>query len=320
MRRALLLLLIAACGKFEDPAVVADLRPIAISADLPEQVIDIDATTTADQVLAQLADTHVCVLLSDLNFDRRIRWSAEVCNLDSPERCDHSAPYEKLGSGVWDDPDTSPAPCLTIPADGNLIGILYDELQNDTLHGLGGEYFGISLEIGGEDADPSLDQFLAKEMLVSPRIPADRTPNHNPTIDHVDSELDDDATNIFPLPLGRCIDQPSPLIINPGQKVRMEPIELPTTRETYSVPTIDGMTRTFTEAVTYQWLATAGSFSDSTTGGGHDPFGNIAPVKTEWTAPAANKLDGPTDVSFWIVQRDERLGLTWYQSCLRVVP
>ena len=320
MRRVLLLLLVGACAKFEDPSTVVDLRPIAVSADLPEQVIDIDATTTADQVLAQLSDTHVQILISDLNFDRRIRWSAEVCNLDSAERCDHSVPYEKLGSGVWDDPDgTTPAPMLTIPADGNLIGILYDELQNDTLHGLGGEYFAISLAIGGEDADPSLDQYLAKEMLVSPRIPADRTPNHNPTIDHIDAEVNDDMTTSFPLPLGRCSDASAPkTLIHPGDKLRLEPIELPTTRETYSVPTIDGMTRTFTEAVTYQWLATAGSFSDSSTGGGHDPFGNLTPVKTEWTAPT--KITEPTNVWLWIIQRDERLGVTWYQACVTVAP
>jgi hypothetical protein len=317
VRRALLLMFVAACANFEDPAVVADLRPLAVQADLPEQVIDIDATTTADQVLAQLRDTHVTFLISDLNFDRRIRWSAEVCNVNSAGRCDHDAPYETLGSGVWDDPDTSPAPSLTIPADGNLLGILYDELQNDTLHGLGGEYFGISLRIGGDDADPDLDQYLAKEMLVSPRIPADRTPNQNPTMDRV--EKDDDITTTNPLPLYRCGTVPSPLVtVAPGEKLPLYPIELPTTRETYSVPTIDGMTRTFTEAVTYQWLATDGKFSDSTTGGGHDPFGNQLPVDTTWTAP--KDIEQPTDVRLWIIMRDERYGLMWYEGCVTVVP
>jgi hypothetical protein len=324
VKRALLLLAVAACAKFEDPSTVIDLRPIAVSADLPEQVIDISATTTADQVLAQLSDTHLGVLLSDLNFERRIRWSAEVCNLDSAGRCDHSAPYETLGSGFWDDPDAPGAPPggypLTIPADGNLIGILYDELQSDTLHGLGGEYFGISLKIGGEGADPSLDQYVGKEMLVSPRIPADRTPNHNPTIDHIDTYVNDDMSATYPLPLGRCSDLTgaSPMMVHAKDKVRLQPVELSTTRETYSVPTIDGMTRTFTEAVTYQWLATAGSFSDSTTGGGHDPFGNLAPLHTDWTAPSSVK--SPVNVWLWIIVRDERYGLTWYQACVTVAP
>jgi hypothetical protein len=320
VKRALLLVVVAACAKFEDPAVVLDLRPIAIDADRPEQVIDIDENTTADQILLQLHDTNLGILLSDLNFDRRIRWSAEVCNLQSDGRCDHDSPYEELGSGVWDDPDTSPPPTLTITADGNLLGILYDELQHDTLHGLGGEYFGLSLKIGGEDADPELDQYLGKEMLVSPRIPADRTPNHNPDIDHIDTELNDDDTNSFALELRTCANLPPdvPAIVHAGDKLRLEPIETPETRETYTVPTIDGGTRTFTEAVTYQWLATAGSFSDSMTGGGHDPFGNLAPVHTEWTAPT--KITEPTNVWMWIVQRDERLGVTWYQACIPVTP
>jgi hypothetical protein len=313
-----LICLVAACSKFADPSVVVDLRPIAISADRPEQVVDIDAMTTADQILAQLSDTHVCVLLSDLNFNRRIRWSAEVCNTDD-DRCDDWAPYELLGSGLWEDPDTSPAPCLTIPADGNLLGILYDELQSDSVHGLGGEYFGISLKIGGEDADPDLDQYLAKSMVVSPRIPTDRMPNNNPTMDHIKTEIDDDAQTAFAFPLVRCSDvgEPTPWV-HAGHKLRLEPVEFPYTRETYTVPTIDGSTRTFTEAVTYQWLATAGSFSDSSTGGGHDPFGNQMPLNTEWTAP--NNVTGPTNVSLWMIERDERLGLTWYEGCVTVGP
>ena len=28
----------------------------------------------------------------------------------------------------------------------------------------------------------------------------------------------------------------------------------------------------------------------------------------------------PTDVALWVVQRDERLGAHWYESCVRVVP
>jgi len=319
VKRALPLVIIAACGKFEDPAVVVDLRPIAIAADHPEQVIDIDAQTTPDQVLAQLVDTTVCVWLSDQNFERRIRWSAEVCNLTGADRCDHGSPYESLGSGFWEDPDTSPAPCLTIPADGNLIGILYDELQHDTLHGLGGEYVGISLKLGGDGADPALDQYAAKSMLVSPRIPADRTPNQNPRVDHIDSQLDDDG-NTFALPLGGCPFQGSPLQVKPGTKVRMEPIEPDGVRETYSVPTIDGQTRTFTEALTYQWLATAGKFSDSSTGGGHDAFGNLLPVHTEWTAPPAKDIHGTTDISIWVIQRDERLGVSLTETCVVVTP
>lgn len=318
VKRALLILSVAACGKFEDPAIVIDLRPIAIQADLPEQVVTVDAMSQPADILDQLRDAHLTVVLSDLNFDRRIRWHAELCWQDDAGRCDRSGPWEVLGDGLWDDPDTSPPTTITVPADANLLGILVDELDNDPLHGLGGVTYGLSLRIGGEDADPAEDQYLTKTLQVSPKIPAGRTENHNPTLDGFSRRIDDGDDLV--LPPGRCADQLDPLSVPPGKKVRFDPIENAATRETYEVPTIDGNVRTFTEAVTYQWLATAGKFSDGTTGGGHDAFGNLKPLHTDWTAPAADKLDGPTDVSLWIVQRDERLGLSWYEACVRVVP
>jgi hypothetical protein len=318
VKRSLLILMLAACGKFEDPAIVLDLRPIALAADYPEQVVTVDAMSQPADILAQLKIAHIKILIADLNFERRIRWHAELCWQDDAERCDHSSPWEVIGDGLWDDPDVMAPADITIPKDSNLLGILLDELDNDPLHGLGGLTYGLSLRIGGEDADPSLDQYLSKALMVSPKIPANRTPNNNPTLDSISAEVDGGPD--FTLPTNSCPTEAAPLVIAPGQKVRMEPVERSDTRETYTVPTLDGMTRTFTEAVEYQWLATAGKFSDSTTGGGHDPFGNLKPTHTEWTAPTADKIDGLTDVSFWIIQRDERLGVNWVQACIRIQP
>jgi hypothetical protein len=220
-----------------------------------------------------------------------------------------------LGSGVWGDPDTFPYPTLTIPSDGNLLGILFDELDNDALHGLGGLAFNLSLRIGGEDTDPSLDQYLTKQMMISPAIPAGRIANHNPTLDGFDAEIDGGAD--FLLTPARCGIPPVSTSIQSGHKLRIEPIENAATRETYEVPTIDGTTRMFTEAVTYQWLATAGKFSSGNTGGGHDAFGNLEPTHTEWTAPT---VDEPTLVMLWIIQRDERLGVSLSEACVDVEP
>jgi hypothetical protein len=318
VKPALLILTLTACGKFEDPNIVIDLRPIAIYANFPEQVVTVDAMSQPADILAQLKNTVLTVVLSDRNFERGIRWSAEVCYDLDDARCNHDSPYEMLGSGVWDDPDLNPFrpfPTLTIPADGNLLDILLDELDNDALHGLGGLTFNLVLRIGGEDADPSLDQYLTKQMMVSPAIPAGRVANQNPTLDGFDTQID--GGEDFLLPLDPCGGQSVPVLVRPEQKLRIEPIENAATRETYQVPTIDGTTRTFTEAVTYQWLATAGKFSSGNTGGGHDAFGNLQPTHTEWTAPDVTE---GTRVSMWIIQRDERLGVTLWQSCLVVQP
>ena len=40
----------------------------------------------------------------------------------------------------------------------------------------------------------------------------------------------------------------------------------------------------------------------------------------EAAAEDLETLEGPTDVDVWVIQRDERLGVRWYESCIRVVP
>jgi hypothetical protein len=319
VKYASLLALLAACGSFEDPDIVLDFRVLAMRAEIPEQVVDIDITQPPDvgAVLAQLVDTKVCPLLSDRNFDRDLRWSAQLCDLTSDDRCPEDAPV--LGSGVWTDPDTTnPDMCITVPANGNLIGVALDYLEGDQLKGLGGIYYGVSLRVGGVGANPDLDLFAAKNLRLNPRIPAELKANNNPSLDGL--EVSVNGGEAMPLALGRCIDQPSPLVLAPGDQIRLNPLETAGAREEYVVPTVTGGSRMFTESLTYQWLATAGNYSSGRTGGPRDPFGNPALLYTDWTAPRAKNLDGPTDVEIWVIQRDERLGLQWYQSCVRVVP
>ncbi len=316
-------ILLAGCGSFADPDVVVDFRVLALSASVPEQIVDIDINNPAPpaDLLTQLVPSEVCVLLSDQTFDRRLRWSMTLCNLNGDERCSGDA-QSVIGSGVWDDPDLSltvPKLCATVQPDGNLLAVLLAALEGDPYKGIGGVYYGVSLIVGGEDADPALDLYAAKNLRVQPRIPPDLKANNNPTLTGVDVRLADDQ-EFQPLTLKRCIEQPDPIVVAPGQRIRFMPIEPDGVREEYVVPTLDGMSRTFTESPTYQWLTSAGNISSGRTGGPRDAFGNPAPLFTDWTAPGAKDLDGPTDVSFWFIQRDERLGLTWYEACVRVVP
>ncbi|HEX5058024.1 MAG TPA: hypothetical protein VFV99_01635 [Kofleriaceae bacterium] len=333
VKHAVIALALVGCGSFEDPDIVIDFRVLAMSASVPEQVVDIDITNPAPppNLLDQLVPTDVCALLSDRNFERRIRWSMTLCNLNSDERCPDGGPKTVIGAGLWDDPegddkDMAGAPptfCATVPVDGNLLGVILDSLDSDQFKGLGGVYYGVSLVVGGEDGDPDLDLYAAKSLRVQPRIPPELQANNNPSLAGVDVRLAEDQ-EFQPLTLKRCEDLDNagiePPVVAPRQKIRFMPIEPDGVREEYVVPTIDGMSRMFTESPTYQFLASAGGFSAGSTGGPRDPFGNPAPLFTDWTAPAAKDLKGPTDVSFWFVQRDERLGLAWYEACVRVVP
>jgi hypothetical protein len=314
--------LAAGCGSFQDPNVVVDLRILAMTASPPDQVLDVDLTQPVmpQALLAKLVATEVCVLIADPALDRRLLWSLSMCSGTAGGRCgvDDEVP---LGGGLLDDPDTTvpePRLCVTVEPDAKLLGILLQWLQNDSLHGLGGVDYSVQLRVGGEDGDRDLDQYASKTVRVAPRIPMARTANTNPSMAGIDAALEDQPG--APVPLVRCPDNTAPPTIAPDTRLRLTPIEPDGTREVYVVPTLDGKTQTFTESLTYQWVASAGGFSSGSTGGPHDLSGNPAPLFTDYRAPAAADLDGPTDVSLWIVQRDERLGETWYEGCLRVVP
>jgi hypothetical protein len=92
-------------------------------------------------------------------------------------------------------------------------------------------------------------------------------------------------------------------------------------REEYIVPTFEGGSRRFTETLRYRFFATAGKWSKGESGGSRDISGSLPTLDTTWTAPSKPELVGSgLDVSLYIIQRDERGGQSWYQSCVRVVP
>jgi hypothetical protein len=319
---AAMLLIGAGCDSFQDPNVVVDLRILGMTASPPDQVLDVDLTQPVmpQTLLAKLVPTEVCVLIADPALDRRLLWSISMCPGTGGGRCDVEDEIP-LGSGLLDDPDTTvpePRLCVTVAPDGKLLGLLLQALQDDSLHGLGGIDYSVQLRVGGEDGDRTLDQYASKSVRVAPRIPMTRTANTNPAMAQLDAALEDQPGS--PLPLTRCPDNPAPPTVAPSTRLRMTPIEPDGAREVYVVPTLDGKSQTFTESLTYQWVASAGGFSSGSTGGPRDISGNPAPLFTDYRAPGADEIDGPTDVALWIIQRDERLGETWYEGCLRVVP
>ncbi len=319
------------CGKFADPNVVVDLRTLAMRADPPDQVIDVDLTQPVmpDALLAQLVPTQVCALVADPGNSRRLLWSMTMCALLSNDRCDDDGPEVPLGMGLMDDPETTvpePTMCATVMPDANLLAVLAFVLEGDTLHGLGGVDYGVVLRVGGENGNRDLDQYAAKTLVVSPRIPAARAANHNPSLDRIDAALEDGTP--VALPLGRCADNPAPYVLAPQTKLRLMPIESAGAREVYTVPTLDGRAETFTESLTYQWIASAGGLSRGSTGGPRDLSGNPPPLFSDYKSPATSDLadqsdvqsEGSNNVALWIIQRDERFGVHWYESCIHVAP
>ncbi|MBA3451871.1 MAG: hypothetical protein H0T42_02100 [Deltaproteobacteria bacterium] len=317
--------LLAGCTTFEDPTIVLDLRVLAMTADVPDQIVDVDLTMPMPaEILEQLQPTNVCALVADPAQQRSLRWSMTLCLLDDEGRCDRTLPFVDLGSGVISDPETSPAaqrPCGIIEPAAygvKILAMLRSAVEANPVQALGGIDYTVVFTVGAVE-DRSTDVYATKHLRVSPRIPADRAPNYNPRFDYVDAALAGGRMVILPGVnglSGRCAELGELEIpaIAPGARLTLFPIEPMGTREDYVVPTLDGKTAMLTETVTYQWFATYGAWSDEFTGGGHDVLGNQSLLGSDWLAPAG--LSGP--VSLWMIQRDERYGVQFFETCVKV--
>ena len=140
-----------------------------------------------------------------------------------------------------------------------------------------------------------------------------------PGLDEILLGREDDPEPIEPVTPLRCADAgATPTVVEAGEQILFLPVEPDDVREDYVLPTFDGGSRMFTENMTYAWFATAGEWSRETSGGAKDPVGNVPKLDTTWVAP--EDLDEVLDVDLWVVQRDERGGLAWYEMCVRVEP
>ncbi|MEO8706401.1 MAG: hypothetical protein ABI867_40600 [Kofleriaceae bacterium] len=326
VRLAIIAVVLSACATFESEEIVLDMRVLAMVGTPPDQLVEIDLNNPPEPItlLDQLEEATMCALVADPTAEQRLHYTFTLCVLDRDERCLEDSKV-LLKEAVSEDPDTAPMVdgtppqmCVTVPVDGNLAGVVLQALEGDVLGGLAGVDYGVALTVGAEGGDPALDLFAGKTLRVVPNIPVTRTANQNPPETPFTGAKD--GVDPQPLPMGRCVDQVAPLELVPTQRVRLEPVEPEGAREVYIAPTIDGVGEQFTESLTYQWLANAGGI-DGGSGGPRDPTtGNPAPLFSDFRAPPADELFGPTDISIWIVQRDERLGSRWYETCVRVIP
>jgi hypothetical protein len=321
VRRALVALALAAtgCGSFEEPSLVIDLRLLAMTAEPPEQVLPVDPAHPEDVTLAPV---EVCALIADPGAERGLSWSMTACPPTGDRRCDDpAAPTVAMGGGALADPDTAATPqvaCATLPAGPGVLAILQDTIAHDDLSGFGGVDLNVMIRVVPDGGGEASAVYGAKAVRFSPQLPAERVPNTNPTLEQIALDLGVGATR--DLPLGRCAEQVAPLTLAPGQAITLAPIEPPDVREVYVVPTFEGGERTFTENLSYQWLAGAGDWSRTTTGGPRDAAGNQPPLDTSWEAPGPDDVGAGVRVPLWLIQRDERGGGRWFESCVQVAP
>lgn len=313
-------LALAACGSFEDPAIVLDLRILAMTASPPEQLVVYDPDNLA---ATELDEVEVCALVADPAEQRRLQWSMTVCPPQSGRRCwDDRPSLPLLGEpGLLGDPETADDPqlaCAYILPGPEVLAILQDTIEHDSVSGFSGIDLTVSLRVVPEGGSEDEAVYGFKSARYSPHLPAERVANTNPYVDHF--AIAENGIELAALRPGRCVDHATPHILAPGESLTLVPIEPEGVREDYLVPTVDGGSRMFTEYLSYQWLATAGDWTRETSGGARDAAGNEPSLGSTWQAPASEDLDGITNVSLWVMYRDERGGGRWFESCARVVP
>lgn len=325
----------AGCATFEDPTLVLDLRVVAMTAEPPEQILDVELAGREPpspgaliELLGQLAPTRVCAYVADPEMTRELRWSMTACLPTDDLRCDPERPQVSLALARLGDPEVLPdggRACALIEYDvdpAGWIALLASALQRDPTRGLAGLDYAIELRIGDPGAPPAQDVFAVKQARISARLPATKVANHNPSIS--DLQLSVRQVRGDSAPKRRCPerDPQDQFVIRSGDVVTLFPVEPgqgadEPAREEFTVPTLDGGFETFTETLTYQWLAGAGAFQDPITGGPPDLFGNETLLGTDWSAPRVSAM---TDVPIWLVQRDERFGASVTETCIRVMP
>jgi hypothetical protein len=295
-----LLAVLAACGTFEDPAVVIDLRILAMTAEPPEQVLAFDP---ADPFAVELSPVEVCALVADPTRNRALNWSMTLCPPQAGGRCADDRPSLLLEEGIVEDPEGEfrTLACATVPAGDEVRAIIQDTIEHDD----------VSPRFSGE----AEAVYGVKSVRYSPLQPAERVANTNPHIErYAVSEQGIEVDQLHPR---RCTRDTFPFTVGPGDRVIVVPIEPDGIREEYVVPTFEGGSRRFTEYMTYQWLAAGGTWSRFDSGGPRDPSGNRPAMGSTWTAPDVDQL---VEIPVWIVQRDERGGGSWFESCIRVDP
>jgi hypothetical protein len=335
LMRSLALVLAGAgggCATFEDPTIVLDLRVVAMTAEPPEQVVDLELSgrepPDPEALLAQLAPTRTCVYVADPGVTRDLRWSMTACLASDDLRCDPALPQVFLAEGMLGDPEVladGGRACALIEYDVDPAGwlaLLGAALRRDPTRGLAGLDYALEVRLGDPAEPAALDVFGVKQARVSARLPAMKVANHNPSL--ADLQLSVRQVRGESAPRRRCAerDPEHEFKVISGDRVTLFPVEPgqgtdEPAREEFTVPTLDGGFETFTETLSYQWLAGAGAFQDPVTGGPPDIFGNETLLGTDWTAP---RVSAPTDVPIWLIQRDERYGASVTQTCIRVMP
>ncbi len=294
--------LISGCNlpQFEPAHLVKDRRILAVRAEPPEVHLNIKLNQGKLDLSSINLDKIEMPSLSLLLVEPAgaigpVAWSAVACPTNREFRCDGEATKMELGQGE-DKPED-----IRIKLKVNQ-SLLMACAKADPLAVLSGIAVQVSIKIGeGEEA-----LYASKDVVFGYPFPAGRTPNTNPDSTKLQVDQQEWKSNMKP-------------VIEPGQKMKIDPMPRENSQEAYQLATFSGSTEKFQERFKYIFYATAGKFSPAKTGGRdfleedtQDPF------HTFFAIPKEYKESGP--IRFWMIIDDQRGGINWLEREIEVKP
>jgi hypothetical protein len=348
MRRWGWLLLLAGCHEFDDPSTVKDLRVLAVAAQPSEIILD-------DSVaIPEIAFTSLVVDPAG----RPITYGLRACANDprAPNApgtgSEASGNYpaggarSTVGSALcppdgpasWTLPAPDPGPTgpqftVRFTAEQLMAAFVADVFPGPSGQLHGGADLGLPIEIElTATAGNTAVSALKRVIFWRQALRADQRPNQNPVITEVHVYPERDPVTLLPVGPAGVLLADAPQAVAVAQPLWIEPVGAQA--EPYLTTVLDRTTdhaqvhEVPAETLHYQFFATAGKFVPNETAS-ELPFGATpgarVPLEARYEPPAAGTLTldpasgrRASDVTIWIVVRDERGGASWVERRLRV--
>jgi hypothetical protein len=264
-RHSLILLLLCGCGNSFTPAsLVTGLRLLGAKAEPPEASAGDSVALTAwvvDTEMRQIA----------------IAWNACL-----------APPVPGMGTINSDCLSTDMGTSLIPLGHGAMIAATVPAIPpNDLLPAdiTGGQYLPIRLGVTAAADDDSGVYRL--------RLRGNQPPNQNPTLSSIDVVTEKMGTVVS----RQSLEANKPLAVKRSTSIILRAMFTTGSAETYQAPDDNGGMRTVTETLNVQWLATAGSLDNETSGADVDE-----------TFTLDDGVATGTVIDLWVVGHDERGG------------
>lgn len=289
----------------DDPTTVHDLRVLGIAMDPPELMAPVCPTLSGggisipqEDLVTYTAPVTLNALLVDPNGGGRpISYELFACSSLGDRTCEKESETALVTSG-----QTTAGVFTYTFRPGTIVlpngtPLLAQVLQDDTVyHGLGGIRVPLVLHVGAQGEEI----FAQKIMLYSCQFFPDQRANVTPVLPGLQLNGQQWPADPEVLPLsGRG-------------PFRTLADDLTSLEESYVVPSIPDQEGNVSridlvESWKLSWYTDYGTFSSSTTGG-TDAAGRESRHNDEWRLPATPE---ERDVTYWVVVRDGRGGLSW---------